>query len=145
MLLHEPILLPSAWSDHMSHLTLSLSAAGPHPLSVHPLLCETGAVLLAARTHVAAWAAAVAESSSVLVRGPRQRSPEVSVLFDEPVRLLWSTAKLLHLKLPLVHCHRRQLHGGLTIACQRWWFARRRGQTFAERACVFAFTDLYDR
>ena len=81
------------------------------PASTFPVVRDWEPVLLAARTELDIWAAAV-QSCSEPVVGLSQRCAKVNELFDDLVRILWDTARLMHPRPPPMHRQRPQ---------PRWW------------------------
>ena len=115
----SPSCCPALGSDHfLCHFSFPAVLQGQHvrhasgPADTFPVVRDWEPILLAARTELDSWAAAVQESSSEEVVGLPQRCAKVSPLFDDLLRILWDTARLIHPRQTPMHRRRPQ---------PRWW------------------------
>ena len=98
----SPSCCPALGSDHfLCHFSFPEVLQGQHcrhasgPADTFPVVRDWEPILLAARTDLDSWAAAVQESCSEEVVGLPQRRAKASALFDDLLRILWDTARLI--------------------------------------------------
>ena len=115
----SPSCCPALGSDHfLCHFSFPAVLQGQHvrhasgPADACPVVRDWEPIFLAARTELDSWAAAVQESSSEEVVELPQRCAKVSALFDDLLRILWDTARLIHPRQTPMHRRRPQ---------PRWW------------------------
>ena len=82
------------------------------------------------------WVAAVQESSSEDVVGFPQRCAKASALFDDLLRILWDTARLIHPRQTPMHRRRPQ---------PRWWTGECFRAPVASRLCSFLLWFYFHR
>ena len=126
----SPSCCPVLGSDHfLCHF--SLPVQGQHcglasgPAGTFPVVRDWEPKLIAARTELDSWAAALRESCTEQVVRLPQRRAKVSALFDDMLRTLWDTARLMHPRPPTMH--RRRHRDGGTGECFQALVARECG------------------